>query len=118
MDIDKLSAELQEVTKEIEEIEETEEEVVEGVTAEDLILNDLTIIKNKLDTINADLEHAQSDINTNKKFNILLVIICVILLVLGIYNIMLTKDTINANQSSQTYYTDPFYSHTATYDTD
>ena len=101
MDIDKLSAELQEVTK---EIEETEEEVVEGVTAEELILNDLTIIKNKLDTINADLEHAQSDINTNKKFNILLVIICVVLLALGIYNVMLTKDAINANQSSQTYY--------------
>lgn len=115
MDIDKLSAELQEVTK---DIEETEEEVIEGVTAEDLILNDLTIIKNKLDTINADLEHAQSDINTNKKFNILLVIISVVLLVLGIYNIMLTKDAINANQSSQTYYTDPFYSHTATYDAD
>lgn len=115
MDIDKLSAELQEVTK---DIEETEEEVIEGVTAEDLILNDLTIIKNKLDTINADLEHAQSDINTNKKFNILLVIIGVVLLVLGIYNIMLTKDAINANQSSQTYYTDPFYSHTATYDAD
>lgn len=115
MDIDKLSAELQEVTK---DIEETEEEVIEGVTAEDLILNDLTIIKNKLDTINADLEHAQSDINTNKKFNILLVIIGVVLLALGIYNIMLTKDAINANQSSQTYYTDPFYSHTATYDTD
>jgi hypothetical protein len=114
MDIDKLSAELQEVTK---ETEETEEEVTEGVTAEALILNDLTIIKNKLDTINADLEHAQSDINTNKKFNILLVVICAILLVLGIYNIMLTKDAINANQSSQTYYTDPFYSHTATYDT-
>lgn len=115
MDIDKLSAELQEVTK---EIEETEEEVVEGVTAEELILNDLTIIKNKLDTINADLEHAQSDINTNKKFNILLVIICVVLLALGIYNVMLTKETISASQSSQTYYTDPFYSHTATYDTD
>lgn len=115
MDIDKLSAELQEVTK---EIEETEEEVVEGVTAEELILNDLTIIKNKLDTINADLEHAQSDINTNKKFNILLVIICVVLLALGIYNVMLTKEAINANQSSHTYYTDPFYSHTATYDTD
>lgn len=115
MDIDKLSAELQEVTK---EIEETEEEVVEGVTAEELILNDLTIIKNKLDTINADLEHAQSDINTNKKFNILLVIICVVLLALGIYNVMLTKEAINAAQSSQTYYTDPFYSHTATYDTD
>lgn len=115
MDIDKLSAELQEVTK---DIEETEEEVIEGVTAEDLILNDLTIIKNKLDTINTDLEHAQSDINTNKKFNILFVIICVVLLALGIYNIMLTKDAINANQSSQTYYTDPFYSHTATYDTD
>lgn len=115
MDIDKLSAELQEVTK---EVEETEEEVIEGVTAEELILNDLTIIKNKLDTINADLEHAQSDINTNKKFNILLVIICVVLLALGIYNVMLTKDAINANQSSQTYYTDPFYSHTATYDTD
>lgn len=115
MDIDKLSAELQEVTK---EIDETEEEVVEGVTAEELILNDLTIIKNKLDTINADLEHAQSDINTNKKFNILLVIICVVLLALGIYNVMLTKEAINANQSSHTYYTDPFYSHTATYDTD
>lgn len=115
MDIDKLSVELQEVTK---DIEETEEEVIEGVTAEDLILNDLTIIKNKLDTINADLEHAQSDINTNKKFNILLVIICVVLLALSIYNIMLTKDAINANQSSQTYYTDPFYSHTATYDAD
>lgn len=115
MDIDKLSAELQEVTK---EIEETEEEVTEGVTAEELILNDLTIIKNKLDTINTDLEHAQSDINTNKKFNILLVIICVVLLALGIYNVMLTKEAINANQSSQTYYTDPFYSHTATYDTD
>jgi len=115
MDIDKLSAELQEVTK---EIEETEEEVTEGVTAEELILNDLTIIKNKLDTINADLEHAQSDINTNKKFNILLVIICVVLLALGIYNVMLTKEAINANQSSHTYYTDPFYSHTATYDTD
>lgn len=115
MDIDKLSAELPEVTK---EIEETEEEVIEGVTVEALILNDLTIIKNKLDTINADLEHAQSDINTNKKFNILLVIICVVLLALGIYNIMLTKEAINANQSSQTYYTDPFYSHTATYDTD
>ena len=115
MDIDKLSAELQEVTK---EIEETEEEVVEGVTAEELILNDLTIIKNKLDTINADLEHAQSDINTNKKFNILLVIICAVLLALGIYNVMLTKEAINANQSSHTYYTDPFYSHTATYDTD
>ena len=115
MDIDKLSAELQEVTK---EIEETEEEVTEGITAEELILNDLTIIKNKLDTINADLEHAQSDINTNKKFNILLVIICVVLLALGIYNVMLTKEAISANQSSQTYYTDPFYSHTATYDTD
>lgn len=115
MDIDKLSVELQEVTK---DIEETEGEVIEGITAEDLILNDLTIIKNKLDTINADLEHAQSDINTNKKFNILLVIIGVVLLALGIYNIMLTKDAINANQSSQTYYTDPFYSHTATYDTD
>lgn len=115
MDIDKLSVELQEVTK---DIEETEEEVIEGVTAEDLILNDLTIIKNKLDTINADLEHAQSDINTNKKFNILLVIICVVLLALSIYNIMLTKDAINANQSSQTYYTDPFYSHTTTYDAD
>lgn len=110
MDIDKLGAELQEATK---EIEETEEKVVEGITTEELILNDLTIIKNKLDTINADLEHAQSDINTNKKFNILLVIICIILLALGIYNVMLTKDAINASQASQTYYTDPFYSHTA-----
>lgn len=115
MDIDKLGAELQEATR---EIEETEEKVVEGVTAEELILNDLTIIKNKLDTINADLEHAQSDINANKKFNILLVIICIVLLALGIYNVMLTKDAINASQASQAYYTDPFYSHTATYDTD
>lgn len=41
MDIDKLSAELQEVTK---EIEETEEEVIEGVTAEALISNDLIIL--------------------------------------------------------------------------
>lgn len=103
----KIETETETKTDEAEPVKETN-----GVTVENLLLNDMTIIKNKLDTLNAQVEHQSSVISANKKFNIFILVIGILILLMCIYNALMNMDilkVVNIPQQNCSELEDPFY---------